>query len=141
MWADFNKLFGNCRLSGDNLLTLRPERRALVAEVFAFPAMDETIPLDFWQHGKDKADGFELLLARHGNDIYLGIFNWSDQAKDYHLPSFGGVHRLQGRHSKIIAYMGSDSFAKLRQMRRGPVPATPLESPRRELDLPKPRLR
>lgn len=125
MWADFNKLYGNCRLSGDNLLTLRPERQALLAEVFAFPAMDETIPLDYWQHGKDKADGFELLLARHGNDVYLGIFNWSDQAKDYHLPAFGGVHRLPGRHSKVIAYEGSDSFAKIRQMRLGPVSPSP----------------
>ena len=115
MWADFNKLFGNCRLSGDNLLTLRPERQALVAEVFAFPAMDETIPLDFWQHGKNKADGHELLLARHGKDIYLGIFNWSDAPKDYDLPAFGGVYRLPGRHSKIITYEGRLSFREIRQ--------------------------
>lgn len=116
MWADFNKLFGNCRLSGDNLRTLRPERQALVAEVFAFPAMDETIPLDFWQHGKNKADGHELLLARHGNDVYLGIFNWGDAPKDYDLPAFGGVQRLPGRHSKIITYHGQHSFAEIRQM-------------------------
>ena len=115
MWADFSKLYGNCRLSGDNLMTLRPERQALVAEVFEFPAMEETIPLDFWRHGKNRADGYELLLARQGKNIYLGIFNWSDQPKDYHLPAFGGGHRLQGRHSRILAYTGSLSFAELRQ--------------------------
>jgi alpha-galactosidase len=116
MWADFNKLYGNCRLSSDNLLTLRPERQALVAEVFGYPAMDESIPLDYWQHGKNKADGFELLLARHGKDVYLGIFNWSDAPKDYHIPAFGGVHTLPGRHSKILAYVGNQSFAGLRQI-------------------------
>jgi len=116
MWADFIKLFGNCRLSSDNLLTLRPERQALLAEVFAFPAMDETIPLDFWQRGKNKADGHELLLARHGKDIYLGIFNWGDAPKDYALSAFGGVHRLSARHSKIITYKGEHSFAEIRKM-------------------------
>ncbi|MDI1248795.1 MAG: alpha-galactosidase [Lacunisphaera sp.] len=120
MWADFNKLFGNCRLSSDNLLTLRPERQALVAEVFGYPAMDETIPLDYWQHGKNKGDGYELLLARHGQKIFLGIFNWSDAAKDYQLPAFGGVHTLQGRHSKIVGYAGGLSFAELRRVMNSP---------------------
>lgn len=115
MWADFNKLCGNCRLSSDNLLTLRPERQALVAEVFAFPAMDETIPIDFWQHGKNKADGPELLLARHGKDIYLGIFNWSDASKDYDLSAFGGKLRLESHHSQVIKYQGSLPFAELRR--------------------------
>ena len=94
MWADFHKLFGNSRLSSDNLTTLRPERRALLAEVFAYPAMDETIPLDFWKRGRDKADGYELLLARHGKDLFLGIFNWSDEPKEYNLPAFGAQLHL-----------------------------------------------
>jgi alpha-galactosidase len=115
MWADFNKLYGNCRLSGDNLLTLRPERRALVAEVFGFPAMDETIPLDYWQHGKQKGDGPEVLLARHGRDVFLGVFNWSAAPKDYDLPEFGGLLRLGARHSKIIKYEGALPFAELRR--------------------------
>ncbi|MFC1761101.1 glycoside hydrolase family 36 protein [Planctomycetota bacterium] len=114
MWADFNKLYGTCRLSSDKLMTLRPERQALLPEVFNFPAMDETVPLDFWNHGKDKSDGYELLLARHGNDIYLGIFNWSDKAKEYSLPAFGrGVQRLNERHSKVLEYTGSLSFGEL----------------------------
>jgi len=116
MWADFNKLYGNCRLSSDKLKILRPERQALVQEVFDFPAMDETVPLDFWQHGKDKSDGYELILARHAGDIYIGIFNWSEETKEYNLPDFeGGIQKLDARHSRVLKYAGSLSFNELRK--------------------------
>ena len=117
MWADFNKLYGTARLHSDNLMTLRPERQALVKEVFAYPAMDETVPLDFWQHAKSKGDGFELLLARKGTAIYLGIFNWADTPKEYAVPAFGKSEpiKLAGRHSMILKYEGKESFAQLCQ--------------------------
>lgn len=116
MWADFNKLYGNCRLSSDKLKILRPERKALVQEVFNFPAMDETVPLDFWQHGKEKSDGYELILARHGKEIYLGIFNWSDESKEYNLAAFEcGVQKLNARHSKVLKYSGTLSFSEIRK--------------------------
>ncbi len=117
MWADFNKLYGSCRLSSDKLSTLRSERKALIKEVFDFPTMDEMVPLDFWQHAKNKQDGYELILARHGKDIYLGIFNWSDMTKAYNLPAFEcGMQKLNGRHSKILKYTGSRSFTKIRKV-------------------------
>jgi len=117
MWADFNKLYGNFRLSSDNLMTLRPERRALVKEVFEYPAMDETVPLDIWRHATSKGDGFELVLARKGKEIYLGVFNWSDTPKVYALAAFGNPEpiRLAGRHSVILKHDGKDSFARLCQ--------------------------
>jgi alpha-galactosidase len=117
MWANFNKLYGTCRLSSDSLMTLRPERQALVKEVFQYPAMDETVPLDIWRHAAGKGDGFELVLARKGKAIYLGVFNWSDTAKEYTLPAFGKPEpiRLEGRHSAIVKYDGNDSFARLCQ--------------------------
>jgi hypothetical protein len=116
MWADFNKLYGNCRLNSDKLKILRPERQTLVKEVFEFPAMDETVPLDFWQHGKDKGDGYELILSRHAGDIYLGIFNWSEEPKEYNLTDFeGGSQKLEARHSKVLKYAGSLSFNELRK--------------------------
>jgi alpha-galactosidase len=116
MWADFNKLYGNCRLSSDKLKILRHERQALVKEVFEIPAMDETVPLDFWQHGKDKGDGYELILARHAEDIYIGIFNWSEATKEYNLPDFeGGIQKLDARHSRVLKYAGSLSFNELRK--------------------------
>jgi alpha-galactosidase len=114
-WADFNKVYGTARLSSDNLMTLRPERQALVKEVFAYPAMDETVPLDFWKHATNKMDGFELVLARKGEDVYLGVFNWGDQPKEYALQAFGKAEpvKLDGRHSVILKYEGKDSFAQL----------------------------
>jgi len=114
MWADFNKFYGNFRLSSDKLTTLRPERRALVKNVFDFPMMDEMIPLDFWEHGKEKSDGYELLLARNGKDIYLGIFNWSSEPKEYDLATFeSGLQTISARHSKVLKYTGSLSYAEL----------------------------
>lgn len=115
MWADFVSLFGNCRLSSDNLMTLRPERKALLQAVFKMPTMDETVPLDLWQHAKNRSDSFELLLARKGDEAYLGIFNWSDTSKNYAVPAFGKpdpIH-LEGRHSLILKYEGKASFAQL----------------------------
>jgi len=115
MWADFNKLYGTARLNSDNLMTLRPVRQALVKEVFQYPAMEETIPLDLWRHGRNKGDGFELVLARAENQIYLGIFNWGDEAKQFELDLFepGKVLTLEGRHSQVLPYAGKLSFAEL----------------------------
>ena len=115
MWADLNKLYGTARLNSDNLMTLRPERRALVKEVFQYPAMDETVPLDLWQHGAQKSDGFELVLARKGKEIYLGVFNWGDMPKEYALQAFGKAEpvKLDGRHSVILKYDGKESFTQL----------------------------
>jgi alpha-galactosidase len=115
MWADFNKIYGTARLHSDNLVTLRPERQALVKEVFQYPAMDETVPLDLWKHGKNKGDGFELVLARKGKEVYLGVFNWSATPKEYDVAAFGKAEpvKLDGRHSVILKYDGKDSFAQL----------------------------
>jgi alpha-galactosidase len=117
MWADLHKLYGASRLHSDNLMTLRPERQALVKDVLQFPAMEETVPLDLWQHGTMRSDGFELVLARRGKDIYLGVFNWGDTPKSYALGAFGKPDpvRLDGRHSVVLKYDGSESFARLCQ--------------------------
>jgi len=115
MWGDLNKLYGNCRLNSDNLMTLRAERQALVKEVFEYPAMDETVPLDVWKRATSKGDGFELVLARKGEDIYLGVFNWSDAPMEYALAAFDRPEpvKLEARHSVILKYDGGDSFAQL----------------------------
>jgi alpha-galactosidase len=117
-WADFNKLFGTCRLNSDNLMTLRPERQALVKEVLDFPSMDETVPLDFWQRATVKSDGFEWVLSRSGDKIYLGVFNWSDKPKQYALGHFqkDGRLTLAGRHSKVLPYTGNLKFDELTRL-------------------------
>ena len=116
MWANFNKLYGNFRLSSDKLSILRPERKEILKEVLNFPVMEETVPLDFWQHAKDKTDGYELLLSHKGKEIYLGIFNWSNESKEYNLEVFGiGIQKLEARNSKIIKYTGTKSYTELRK--------------------------
>ena len=83
-------------------------------DVFDFPVMNETIPIDFWQRARNNQDGYQLLLGRAGEDIYLGIFNWSDEAKTYDLAAFGaGPQTLEARHSKVLEYTGNLSFREL----------------------------
>jgi alpha-galactosidase len=116
MWTDFVSLFGNVRLNSDNLKTLRPARKAIVAGGLKSPKMDETIPLDLWNHATNKLDAVELILSRSGTDIYLGVFNWADTPKAYSLPSFGKSAadlQLKARHSVILKYEGTDSFEAL----------------------------
>ena len=114
-WADYLKLFGNARLQSDNLMLLRPERKALVQEVFAWPVMDESVPLDLWDRAATREDGFELILARKGTQIFLGVFNWGDAEASYPLSAFGLNQPLvlEGRHSTILTYQGADSFDQL----------------------------
>ena len=63
----------------------------------------------------NKGDGFDLVLARKGEEIYLGVFNWGDKSKEYALQAFGKAQpvKLDGRHSVILKYEGKDSFGQL----------------------------
>ena len=117
-WADFNKLYGTCRLNSDNLMTLRPDRQAIFKDALDTPAADETVPLDFWQHATVKADGFEWVLSRSGEKIYLGVFNWGDKPKEYALSHFqkDASLTLEGRHSKVLPYTGKLSFDELSRL-------------------------
>ena len=99
-------------------MTLRPGRQALVKEVLDFPSMDETVPLDFWQRATVKSDGFEWVLSRAGDKIYLGVFNWGDKPKQYALGHFqkDGRLSLAGRHSKVLPYTGNLKFDELTRL-------------------------
>lgn len=47
--------------------------------------------------------------------MYLGVFNWGDNPKEYALEPFGKskpVH-LEGRNSLILKYEGKKSFVQL----------------------------
>lgn len=118
MWADYNKMYGNCRLHSDNLMTLREERKALVREVFESAPLDRTVPLDPWTHAADKTDGFELLLGERDSEIFLGIFNWETQQKAYDLSAFGLRQSfvIDGRQSQILQYKGKLSFEELSEV-------------------------
>lgn len=117
MWADFNKVYGNARLQSDNLMTLRDERKKVVREVFEYPAMDETFPIDLWQVATHGSHAFELILSRHGSDSYLGVFNWGTEPKSHQLTAFGlpePIH-LEGRSSAVLKYDGQLTFNQLRK--------------------------
>ena len=62
-------------------------------------------------------DGFELLHSRKGKEVYLGIFSWGDNPKDYELKAFGKQNpvRLEGHNSLISKYEGKESFNRLCQ--------------------------
>ncbi|MDB6114887.1 MAG: hypothetical protein JWQ62_1832 [Lacunisphaera sp.] len=89
MWANYVGLFGGTKLNSDNLSTLRPERQELFRQAVALPACRRFIPLDYWEHGRDREDAFHVMLGEAGDGtVYLAVFNWSDQARTY---SFTGV--------------------------------------------------
>ena len=115
MWVDYNIMYGTCRLQSDNLPTLRDERKRLFLKAFESPAMEKTVPLDMWERGSDKMDGFQWLLAKRGEDIFLGLFNWTDETKVYDLTNFGSPMSitLGSRHSQVLPYSGSLSFDEL----------------------------
>lgn len=129
MWGNLNILFGNSRMSGDNLPTLRLERLLLLSHTMKQPVMDEAIPLDLWGHAARKEDPFEVILAHQGDQVYIGLFNWSDQPNTYHLrcadkgASFSTLNEealpakieLKGRHSIVVKYQGSENFTSLKK--------------------------
>lgn len=95
MWADYVGLFGGTKLNSDNLLTLRPERQALFRQSVRLPACDRYLPLDFWQHGHDRSDAFQVMLGRAGGEIYLAIFNWSDHERTYRFSGLRPADQAQ----------------------------------------------
>jgi alpha-galactosidase len=118
MWADFNVMYGTCRLNSDKLSILRKERVQIVDEAFSYDPMEKTVPLDLWQSATDKMDGFELLLAKRGEEVYLGVFNWNEQEKTYDLSTLGlsSNFKLKARHSEIIPFKSNLGFEELARL-------------------------
>ena len=76
MWADYVALFGGIKISSDNLVTLREERKELIRNSFSLKTCDRFIPLDLWDHAKDKEDAFNIMLGENEDGVYLALFNW-----------------------------------------------------------------
>lgn len=83
MWSRYVGLFGGTKLNSDNLGLLREERKKLFREAAALPACSRYVPLDFWNHARDRHDSFHVMLGEAADGIYLAFFNWSDDARDY----------------------------------------------------------
>ena len=136
MWSDYVSLFGGIKISSDNLLTLREERKNLVKKAFSLKTCDRFIPLDLWDHAKNKEDAFNLMLGENEDGIYLALFNWDLDARQFTMSGFpastevlrgisdGSEYKpengtvtisLQGHKSMILKIQGNSTFDELRK--------------------------
>ncbi|MEI6554311.1 MAG: glycoside hydrolase family 36 protein [Paludibacter sp.] len=88
MWSDYVALYGGPKISSDNLLTLRPERKKLIDNAFAFKTATRFIPLDMWNHAKDKKDAFNVMLAENEDGVFISLFNWDETEKNFNIDGF-----------------------------------------------------
>ena len=85
MWSDYIALYGGPKINSDNLLTLRPERKKLIDNAFAFKTAKRFIPLDMWSHAKDSRDAFNVILAENDDGVFLSLFNWDETDKKFDI--------------------------------------------------------
>ncbi|MCF8379219.1 MAG: alpha-galactosidase [Bacteroidales bacterium] len=88
MWTDYVSLFGGIKISSDNLITLREERKELIRDAFSLKSCDRFIPLDLWDHAKDNGDAFNIMLGENEDGIYLALFNWDTADQEFMLEGF-----------------------------------------------------
>ena len=133
MWSDYISLFGGPKISSDNLLTLRDERKKLIENAFPIKTATRFIPLDLWDHARNKNDAFNVLLAENEDGVYLSLFNWDNQDKQFLIKGFDnavltdiltkeritlseGLLRLNSKtHTSIILKIEGESFDSLRR--------------------------
>lgn len=85
LWTHYVGLFGGPKISGDNLTILREERKALFRMAVDLPACERFVPLDFWQHGRDRDDPFGVFLGEASGRVYLAVFNWRTEPRTFRL--------------------------------------------------------
>lgn len=138
MWSRYVGLFGGTKLNSDNLGLLRAERKKLFQEAAALPSCSRYVPLDFWNHARDRHDSFHVMLGEAADGVYLAFFNWSDDARTYaaagtsaeNLPALlvgeaqssfregtWTVH-LSARHSAIYRFSQGTHFDAVRKALR-----------------------
>lgn len=133
MWSDYIALFGGPKINSDNLLTLRPERKELITNAFSFNTAKRFIPLDLWNHAKDKDDAFNVILAENEDGVYIAFFNWDSKVKRFNISGFSDElfydaktksnyhlhnNRLQlvlKSHNSTILKVENTSFDKIRK--------------------------
>lgn len=102
MWSDYIALYGGPKISSDNLLTLRPERKALIDNAFAFKTASRFIPLDLWKHAKDKNDAFNIILAQNQDGVFLSLFNWDEKDKQFNISGLADTKVINSSTKKIV---------------------------------------
>ncbi len=136
MWTDYISMFGNAKLSSDNLQTLRNERKDLIKYSFSLKECIEYFPVDLWQHAKNKEDAFSLIIGREGDSTFVVVFNWSDTpaertisgfasrgnqfllqypgGKKFSIPKGQIILPMDGRSSQIFKYVGNKNYTSLK---------------------------
>ena len=137
MWTDYITMFGNAKLSSDNLQTLRGERKDLIKDSFSLKGCDEFLPVDLWQHARNKEDAFSLFIGREGDSSYLVLFNWGDTTAERIISGFASpanqcllrypegnevsikdghiTLQMEARSSHIFKYVGNKSYTSLKE--------------------------
>lgn len=134
MWSDYIALNGGIQLSSDNLVTLRSERKKLVKDAFSHKTAIRFIPLDLWEHAQNKQDAFNIILTENINGVYITLFNWSSDSKEYTISGLNDANiTIDGNknkeyvkkdnakytlkaHSSIILKVSNASFDVLRKL-------------------------
>jgi alpha-galactosidase len=133
MWSDYIALCGGPKINSDNLLTLRDERKKLIQNAFSIKTATRFIPLDFWDHAKDKNDAFNIILAENEDGVYISLFNWDKDDRQFLIEGFAnaeltdiltkerintddGILRINSNtHNSIILKVEGVSFDSLRK--------------------------
>jgi alpha-galactosidase len=105
MWSDYIALYGGIKISSDNLLTLRGERKKLIHNAFNYETCKRFIPIDLWNHAKNKNDAFNIILGENEDGVFLSLFNWDTTDKEFVLGGMGNaeVKNLEtNKNSKLI---------------------------------------
>jgi alpha-galactosidase len=133
MWSDYKAVFGGPKINSDNLLTLRDNRKELIRNAFSIKTATRFIPLDLWEHAKDKNDAFNVMLAENEDGVLLSLFNWDNDDKHFLIEGFDNAEltdvfsneklNLQDgklrvdvkTHSSVILKVKGESFDSLRK--------------------------
>ncbi|MCX6327357.1 MAG: alpha-galactosidase [Bacteroidia bacterium] len=133
MWSDYIALYGGPKINSDNLLTLRDGRKKLIENAFSIKTATRFIPLDLWDHARDKNDAFNIMLAENEDGVYLSLFNWDNNDIQFVIDGFAnaeltdiltkerinlndGILRINSKtHTSIILKIEGESFDSLRK--------------------------
>jgi alpha-galactosidase len=133
MWSDYIAVFGGPKVSSDNLLTLRNDRKELIRNAFSIKTATRFIPLDLWNHAKEKNDAFNIMLAENEDGVFLSLFNWDNDDKKFLIEGFGKAeftdfltkekrNSTDGKlsidlkkHTSLILQIDGESFDSLRK--------------------------
>jgi alpha-galactosidase len=102
MWSDYVALYGGPKISSDNLLTLRPERKKLIDNAFAYKTAKRFIPLDMWNHAKDRNDAFNIMLAENEDGVFVSLFNWDKTDKKFNIEGLSNTKIIDTFTKKIV---------------------------------------